>query len=78
MVAIPDKNEGLVTPEIKRTVLAMYPGTTTFYRADVIAVKAKDLRPGHVRLKFEDEDDTNTELDVERRYVLLHWPGQEK
>jgi SAGA-associated factor 29 len=76
MVAIPEKNDGLVAPEVKRTVLAMYPGTTTFYRADVVAVKGKDLPVGHVRLRFEDEDDTNTELVVERRNVLLHWPGQ--
>jgi SAGA-associated factor 29 len=76
MVAIPEKNEGLVDPQLKRTVLAMYPGTTTFYRADVVAVKGKDVLNGHVRLRFEDEDDKNTELVVERRYVLLHWPGQ--
>jgi SAGA-associated factor 29 len=76
MVAIPETNDSLIDPAPKRTVLAMYPATTTFYRAEVIAVKGKEILPGHVRLKFEDEDEKNKEMDVERRYVLLQWPGQ--
>jgi len=76
MVSIPDRNDGLPDATVNRTVLAMYPGTTTFYRADVVAVKGKDIPLGCVRLRFEDEDETNKEMDVERRYVLLQWPGQ--
>ncbi|KAF2669966.1 hypothetical protein BT63DRAFT_423938 [Microthyrium microscopicum] len=76
MSAIPERNEGLTDPAPRRTVLAMYPGTTTFYRAEVVTVKGKEVPSGHVRLRFEDEDDKNTEMNVERRYVLLQWPGQ--
>lgn len=76
MVAIPERNDGLLDPAPKKMVLAMYPGTTTFYRAEVVAVKGKELVPGHVRLRFEDEEEKNKEMEVERRYVLLNWPGQ--
>jgi SAGA-associated factor 29 len=76
LVAIPANNDGLPDPTLRKTVLAMYPGTTTFYRAEVTAVKAKDLVAGHVKLRFEDEDEKNKESVVEKRYVLLDWPGK--
>ena len=44
-------------------MLARYPETTTFYRAEVTGVK-KDV----YRLKFE--DDQNKEMEVDRRFVL--------
>ena len=44
--------------------------------AEVVAVKGRDVQDGHVRLRFEDEDEKNKEQEVERRYVLLQWPGQ--
>jgi SAGA-associated factor 29 len=74
MVAIPPTNEGLPDPHLRKTVLAMYPSTTTFYRAEVTAVKGKDIPAGHVKLKFEDEDEKNKESVVEKRYTLTDWP----
>ena len=48
-------------------MLAQYPQTTTFYRAEVAGTKK--TKDGSVcRLKFE--DDANMELEVPRRYVL--------
>jgi len=76
MVLIPSSNENLPDPTPKKMMLAMYPGTTTFYRAEVVAIRGKDLPPGNVRLRFEDEDNENTEMDVLRRYVLVDWPGK--
>ena len=50
---------------VGKPVLAKYPETTTFYRAEVTGVKReKDV----YRLKFE--DDAGVELEVPRRYVL--------
>ena len=49
---------------VGRQVLARYPDTTTFYRAEVMGAK-KDV----YRLKFEGEED-DKEMDVDRRYVL--------
>jgi SAGA-associated factor 29 len=76
IVLIPRSNDALPDLHPKKRVLAMYPGTTTFYRAEVVLLKAKDLDPGLVRLRFEDEDNENTEMDVSRRYVLVDWPGK--
>ncbi|KAK2764397.1 SAGA HAT/Core module component [Arachnomyces sp. PD_36] len=47
-----------------KQVLARYPDTTTFYRAEVMGSK-KDV----YRLKFEGEED-DKEMDVVRRFVL--------
>jgi SAGA-associated factor 29 len=74
MVIIPASNDGLPDPHLRKTVLAMYPSTTTFYRAEVTAVKGKDVPSGHVKLKFEDEDEKNKESVVEKRYTLTDWP----
>jgi SAGA-associated factor 29 len=76
MVLIPANSDTLPETTPKKRVLAMYPGTTTFYRAEVVAVKGKALEPGMVRLRFEDEDNENTEMDVSRKYVLIDWPGK--
>jgi SAGA-associated factor 29 len=50
-----------------RNVLALYPGTTTFYKAEVVAGWGGE---GEVRLRFEGEDEADREMRVERRYVL--------
>lgn len=76
IVAIPSSNDGLPDPQLRRMVLAMYPGTTTFYRAEVRAVKGKDVPSGHIKLKFEDEDEKDKESIVEKRMVLIDWPGK--
>lgn len=47
-------------------VLARYPETTTFYRAEVVTVR----RDGKCRLKFVGEEDEGKEQEVERRVVL--------
>ncbi|KAF2740258.1 hypothetical protein EJ04DRAFT_572537 [Polyplosphaeria fusca] len=64
-------------------VLALYPGTTTFYKAEVVVgwkgfadggkVKEEEgvsAQAYLVRLRFEGEDEADREMDVERRYVL--------
>ncbi|KAI9694814.1 MAG: SAGA HAT/Core module component [Bathelium mastoideum] len=55
-----------------KQVLALYPGTTTFYKAEVSREwKAGGIDGGGtVRLRFEGEDEIEKEMDVERRYVL--------
>jgi SAGA-associated factor 29 len=73
---------GTVLPELKpkTNVLALYPSTTTFYKAEVVTGRKKEgheeLAAGYVRLVFEGEDDTEHAIDVERRYVLLDWTGK--
>ncbi len=65
-------NQSLSELAPRRQVLALYPGTTTFYKAEVVGVKtgARELASGWVRLRFEGEDEADREMDVERRYVL--------
>ena len=73
---------GTVLPELKpkTNVLALYPSTTTFYKAEVVTSKRKEgvegLQTGYVRLRFEGEDDMEPDKDVERRYVLSEWTGK--
>ena len=65
LIAIPGVDAALPEFPVGKPVLAKYPETTTFYRAEVTGVKRdKDL----YRLKFE--DDAGVELEVPRRYVL--------
>ncbi|KAB2569389.1 SAGA-associated factor 29 [Lasiodiplodia theobromae] len=85
LVPIPISNIGLPELPLRKNVLAVYPGTTTFYKAEVVASRMgkglkKDgkeiggslgeLKDGFVRLRFEGEDEADREMDVERRYVL--------
>ncbi|KAI9664387.1 MAG: SAGA HAT/Core module component [Alyxoria varia] len=58
---------GSVLPDIPKgkQVLALYPQTTTFYKAELVGMK-RDM----CRLRFEGEDEKDKEQDVERRYVL--------
>ena len=65
-------------------VLALYPNTTTFYKAEVVTdwtfqrVKKEktdkdpsaDGKENLVRLKFDGEEEAEREMSVERRYVL--------
>lgn len=81
LVAIPPPPSNTTLPDLKagRQVLALYPGTTTFYKAEVVATwsskkevkeEGKDEVENLVRLRFEGEDEADREMSVERRYVL--------
>ncbi|MCJ1451346.1 hypothetical protein MMC28_001682 [Mycoblastus sanguinarius] len=63
LIAIPGPDAALPDFPVGKQVLARYPETTTFYRAEVTGVK-KDV----YRLRFE--DDQNQEMEVGRRFVL--------
>jgi len=80
MTPIPASDVKLPDLPPKKNVLALYPGTTTFYKAEVVALKTKEGAepppPGYVRLRFEGEDEADREMEVERRYVLLDWTGK--
>ena len=63
LIAIPSPDAPLPDYAIGKQVLARYPETTTFYRAEVTGLK-KDT----YKLRFE--DDQNQEMEVGRRFVL--------
>ncbi|KAI1823383.1 hypothetical protein F4861DRAFT_323130 [Xylaria intraflava] len=66
MILIP--KEGTVLPPLDegRVVLALYPNTTTFYKAEVIGMDGTEK----VNLRFEGEESSNTMQAVTRRYVV--------
>lgn len=64
-----EENETLPVLSPGTQVLALYPNTTTFYKAEVSSA-GKDGKKGIVRLRFEGEDEASVEQEVERRYVL--------
>lgn len=69
LIRIPPENErnaNLPPYPVGSKVLARYPETTTFYRAEVVGTK----RDGKCRLKFVGEEDEGKEQEVERRVVL--------
>ncbi|KAH7068132.1 SGF29 tudor-like domain-containing protein [Paraphoma chrysanthemicola] len=82
LVPIPAPSSNTTLPDLGkgRNVLALYPGTTTFYKAEVVAgwrvsdgkVKKEEGEgvENLVRLRFEGEDEADREMSVERRYVL--------
>lgn len=83
LVPIPPPSSNITLPDLNKgkNVLALYPGTTTFYKAEVVAgwrlidgkVKREEGEAGAenmVRLRFEGEDEADREMPVERRYVL--------
>ncbi|KAF2822146.1 hypothetical protein CC86DRAFT_330946 [Ophiobolus disseminans] len=77
LVPIPAPSANLTLPDLSRgkNVLALYPGTTTFYKAEVVASwRREEGEVGGVenlvQLKFEGEDEADREMSVERRYVL--------
>lgn len=71
LMQIPESNKGLSDLPHRKSVLAQYPDTTTFYKAEVNEPwRAKDLdkeKGELVRLNFQDDD---TAREVERRFVL--------
>ncbi|KAJ5097113.1 hypothetical protein N7456_007834 [Penicillium angulare] len=64
LIPIPHVSSSLPLFPSGKQVLARYPDTTTFYRAEVMGSK-KDV----YRLKFEGEED-DKEMEVDRFYVL--------
>ncbi|KAK9369112.1 SGF29 tudor-like domain-containing protein [Lipomyces kononenkoae] len=66
ILLIPESSTDLPVYPIGTRVLARYPETTTFYRAEVMGTK----RDGTCRLKFEGEEEVGKETEVERRLVL--------
>ncbi|GLB10500.1 SAGA HAT/Core module component [Aspergillus tubingensis] len=64
LIPIPQMGSALPSFPVGKQVLARYPDTTTFYRAEVMGSK-KDV----YRLKFEGEED-DKEMEVDRRFVL--------
>ncbi|KAF2024612.1 hypothetical protein EK21DRAFT_78341 [Setomelanomma holmii] len=82
LVPIPPPSSNTTLPDLGKgkNVLALYPGTTTFYKAEVVAgwrvsdgkVKREEGEgvENLVRLRFEGEDEADREMSVERRYVL--------
>jgi len=66
LIPVPKESAGLPVYPVGKQVLARYPETTTFYRAEVMGTK----RDGTCRLKFEGEEEVGKETEVERRVVL--------
>ncbi|KFY42208.1 hypothetical protein V494_02528, partial [Pseudogymnoascus sp. VKM F-4513 (FW-928)] len=67
MVPIPELGQSLPDYPQGKAVLARYPDTTTFYRAEVVAMNGK-----LVKLRFEGEEDEQVTMEVDRRFVLDH------
>lgn len=63
LIAIPSPDAALPEFPPGKAVLARYPETTTFYRAEVTSCKKEVYK-----LRFE--DDQNQEMEVGRRFVL--------
>jgi SAGA-associated factor 29 len=67
MVTIPPLGQPLADYPKGKAVLARYPDTTTFYRAEVVGMNGS-----MVNLKFEGEEDAQVTMEVDRRFVLDH------
>lgn len=67
LIQIPESNKGLSDLGKGRQVLAEYPDTTTFYKADVQEAWRGEGKTEWVKLRFEDDEVTR---EVERRFVL--------
>lgn len=75
MILIPPPPIGILLPDIEEvrplekgtTVLALYPDSTTFYKAYVTGM---DFETGSVYLRFEGEDQDGIQQVVDRRYVV--------
>ncbi|KAF2151082.1 hypothetical protein K461DRAFT_279855 [Myriangium duriaei CBS 260.36] len=74
LIPIPTSNVGLSDLGKGKNVLAQYPDTTTFYKAEVSTTwRAKDVnadRGAFVKLRFEGEVDDIKDTQVERRFVI--------
>ncbi|KAE9400450.1 hypothetical protein BT96DRAFT_857386 [Gymnopus androsaceus JB14] len=92
IIPLPDPNAPLGSPSslsayrefpVGSTVLALYPDTSCFYRAEVVATPtdtSSSVRPdtsyaSTYRVKFEDDD--NQELVVQAQWVV-EWPGGQR
>ncbi|ODQ64680.1 hypothetical protein NADFUDRAFT_52309 [Nadsonia fulvescens var. elongata DSM 6958] len=71
IIVIPPREQTKYLPTIPTgsVVLARYPETTTFYRAEVCGFR----RDGRYRLKFEGEEEVGKEMEVEK-YLVLSFP----
>lgn len=68
LIQIPESNKGLSDLTKGKNVLAQYPDTTTFYKAEVSETwKGGEKGEGLVKLNFQDDDSPK---EVERRFVL--------
>jgi SAGA-associated factor 29 len=72
MIPITGKAQAATLPnwEAGKIVLALYPQTTTFYKAEVMSADPD----GKVNLRFEGENDSTTMQQVERRFVIEYRP----
>jgi len=66
-ILIPPEGQHLPALRPGTTVLARYPETTTFYRAEFIGMKRDGV---FCRLRFEGEEEAGKETEVERRLVI--------
>lgn len=68
MIAITPESQASTLKDWEKgqVVLALYPQTTTFYKAEVHSMDGA----GKVNLKFEGENDSTTLQQVERRFVI--------
>ncbi|KAL2136991.1 hypothetical protein VTI74DRAFT_11173 [Chaetomium olivicolor] len=66
---IPIPAAGVELPELEKgkTVLALYPDSTTFYKAEVMGT---DAATGKISLRFEGEENNVTLQLVDRRFVV--------
>ena len=67
LIQIPDSNKGLADLPKGKNVLAQYPDTTTFYKAEVQEGWKGDGKNEWVKLRFEDDEQAR---EVERKFVL--------
>ncbi|RKU49581.1 SAGA HAT/Core module component [Coniochaeta pulveracea] len=67
MIGVPEAGADLKPRSKGEIVLALYPDSTTFYKAEVIST---DAATGKVNLRFEGEENSGTLQVVERRFVL--------
>ncbi|CAK7565956.1 MAG: hypothetical protein SEPTF4163_003886 [Sporothrix epigloea] len=67
MIPLPPPGQDLLVLEAGKTVLALYPDSTTFYKAEVMST---DKSTGRVNLRFEGEENSGTLQEVERRFVV--------
>lgn len=74
MIGVPEAGANLPPRAKGEIVLALYPDSTTFYKAEVIST---DATTGKVNLRFEGEENSGTLQVVERR-VVLDYPKDKK
>jgi len=73
LIQIPESNKGLSDLSKGKGVLAQYPDTTTFYKAELSEAwkgvrRNEEGTPGMVRLNFQDD-----EMVREVRMLVLQW-----